>query len=267
MVYFIAIPSYKRSMVLLHRTLNFLERNSIDPKLIYVFIVEEEKEYYYRVLEQTHTEWYAKINIVVGIKGIAKQREFIENYFKEGDHIVMMDDDIQDIAYGDPNEEVSLDELINNNFELCKKEDAYIWGLYPVGNPFYTKNNRWYSTDLRYICGALFGIINRPTNQDLKCVLTYDNGSLEDFERSIRYWYHDKKVIRLNKVCIKTKYFGKDGGGLGKLEDRIDIFEVNAKLLHAHYPTITKLRFKKRGYTDITLNDHSGQTLRHKKQN
>ena len=65
--YFIAIPSYKRSMVLLHRTLNFLERNSIDPKLIYIFIVEEDKEDYYRVLER-----YATISIVVGVKGLAK---------------------------------------------------------------------------------------------------------------------------------------------------------------------------------------------------
>ena len=260
MVYFIAIPSYKRSMVLLHRTLNFLERNSIDPKLIYIFIVEEDKNDYMEIPIYLYKE------LVIGVKGIAQQREFIENYFKEGDHIVMIDDDIQDILYGDPNEEVPLDELINNNFELCKKEDAYIWGLYPVGNPFFTKNNRWYSTHLTFICGALFGIINRPTNQDLKYVFTYDNGNLEDFERSIRYWYHDKKVIRLNKVCIKTKYFGKDGGGLGNLEDRIVQFELNAKLLHAHYPTITRLRFKKSGYTDIALNDHSGQTLRHKKQ-
>lgn len=52
MVYFIAIPSYQRSRVLIYKTLNFLERNSIDPKLIYIFIVEEEKDFYSRVLKQ-----------------------------------------------------------------------------------------------------------------------------------------------------------------------------------------------------------------------
>jgi len=253
MPYTIAIPSYKRSMVLLYRTLNFLERNSIDPKLIYIFIIEEDKEDY----DQIPTYLYNKM--VVGVKGIVKQREFIENYFKEGDHIVSLDDDIQDLIFAKPEEEIPLDEFLNNAFELCKKESAFIWGVYPVGNPFYANRNKWYSTHLTFIIGCFYGFINRPNKEELKGILTNNK---EDIEKSIRYWYCDKKVIRFNTVCVKTKYMGKDGGGLGRLEDRLQDMENAVKLLHAHYPSITRIRIKKNGEYDLVLNDHSGQTLK-----
>jgi len=256
MPYTIAIPSYKRSMVLLYRTLNFLERNSIDPKLIYIFIVEEDKEDY----DQIPTYLYNKM--VVGVKGLVKQREFIDNYFKEGDHIVSLDDDIQDLIFAKPEEEIPLDEFLNNAFELCKKESAFIWGLYPVGNAFYAQKNRWYSTHLTYIIGAFYGYINRPTNDEIKCPLTYNGQNAEDYERSIRYWLHDKKVIRFNTVCIKTLYFGKDGGGIGLLQDRLESMEFHCKLLHAHYPSYTRLKIKKNGLYQLVLRDGSGQTLK-----
>jgi len=256
MSYVIVIPSYKRSMVLLYRTLNFLERNSIDPKLIHIFIVEEDLEDY----SQIPTYLYNKM--IVGVKGLGPQRKFIENYFDEGTYVVSIDDDIQDIIFAKPDEEIPLHEFLNNAFEICKKEGAYIWGLYPVGNAFYAKNNKWYSTHLTYIIGALYGYINRPKNEEIKCPLTFNDGSMEDFERTIRYWLHDKKVIRFNTVCIKTNYFGTDGGGLGKFKDRLASMEQYAKLLHAHYPTITRIKIKKDGLYNLVLKGGEGQTLR-----
>jgi hypothetical protein len=256
MPYTIAIPSYNRPIILLYKTLNFLERNSIDPKLIYIFIVEEDLDDY----SQIPTYLYNKM--VIGVKGIVKQREFIDNYFKEGDHIVSIDDDIQDLIFANPHEEIPLDEFLNNAFELCKKESAFIWGLYPVGNAFYAQKNKWYSTHLTYIIGAFYGYINRPTNEEIKCPLTYNGQNGEDYERSIRYWLHDKKVIRFNTVCIKTTYFGKDGGGIGLLQDRLESMKFHCKLLHANYPSYTRLKIKKNGLYQLVLKDGSGQTLK-----
>lgn len=255
-MYVIAIPSYKRSMLLLYKTLNFLERNSIDPKLIHIFIVAEDVEDYKQIPKYLYND------LIVGVKGLVKQREFIDNYFDEGTHIVSLDDDINDIIFAKPEEELPLDEFLQQSFELCKKEGAYLWGLYPVGNPFYAARNRWYSTHLTYICGCFFGYINRPTNMDIKCVLTYKDDSMEDFERSIRYWYHDKKVIRFNTICVKTQYFGKDNGGMGNFQSRLGSMEEHARLIHAHYPTITRVYLKKSGMYNLRLNDHSGETLR-----
>ena len=254
--YVIAIPSYKRSMILLYKTLNFLERNSIDPKLIYIFIVEDDIEDYKQIPKYLYND------LIVGVKGLVKQREFIDNYFDEGTHIISIDDDIQDIIYANEHEEIPLDDFLNNAFELCKKEQAYIWGLYPVANPFFAKNNKWYSIHLTYICGAFYGYINRPKLEDIKCVLTYNDGNGEDFERSITYWLYDKKVIRFNTICIKTVYFGKDGGGLGGMASRKESMEFYCKFLHAHYPAYTRVYVKKNGVYNLRLNDHSGQTLR-----
>jgi hypothetical protein len=256
MSYVIAIPSYKRSILLLYKTLNFLERHSIDPKLIHIFIIEEDRADYNQIPSYLYND------LISGVKGIAKQREFIDHYFEEGAHIVSLDDDIEDIVFAKPEEELPLDEFFKQSFELCKKEDAYLWGIYPVGNPFYASHNKWYSTHLTFICGCFYGYINRPKLEDIKCVLTYNNGNMEDFERSIRYWYYDKKIIRFNTICVKTKYFGTDGGGMGNLQSRMGPMEECVRLLHAHYPTITKVYLKKNGIYNLRLNDHSGQTLR-----
>jgi len=253
MTYVIAIPSYKRSMILLYKTLNFLERNSIDSNLIYIFIVAEDKDDYMQIPRYLYKE------LVIGVKGIVPQREFIENYFYEGDHIVSIDDDIQDLIFSKPEEEISLNEFFTEAFNLCKKEDAYIWGVYPVANPFYANRNKWYSTHLTFIIGCFYGFINRPKREELKCTLTNNK---EDYERCIKYWYYDKKVIRFNTVCVKTKYCGTDGGGLGTLSSRITDMELAVKLLHANYPSVTRIRIKKSGEYDLVLNDHSKQTLR-----
>ena len=254
-MYVIAIPSYKRSMILLYKTLNFLERNSINSNVIYIFITEEDKDDYMQIPRYLYKE------LVIGVKGIVQQREFIENYFHEGDHIVSIDDDIQDLTFARQDEEIPLDCFLQNAFELCKNEGAFIWGVYPVGNAFYAMRNKFYTTHLTFICACFYGFINRPKLEDIKSVLTYNNADMDDYERCIRYWYYDKKIIRFNTIYVKTKYFGNDGGGLGNLQSRLGSMEDSARLLHAHYPTITKVYLKKNGIYNLRLNDHSGQTL------
>ena len=254
-MYVIAIPSYKRSMLLLYKTLNFLERHSIDPKLIHIFIIEEDREDYNQIPRYLYND------LISGVKGLVQQREFIDHYFDNGTHIISLDDDIEDIIFSNQEQEIPLNEFFTNAFDLCIKEEAFLWGMYPVGNPFYARRNKWYSTHLTFICGCFFGYINRHKLEDIKCVLTYNNANMEDFERCIRYWYHDHKIIRFNTVCVKTKYFGNDGGGMGNLQSRISSMQDSARLLHAHYPSITKIYLKKNGMWNLRLNDHSGQTL------
>ena len=52
-----------------------MERNSIDPKLIHIFIVEDDIEDYKQIPKYLYND------MIVGVKGIVKQREFIDNYF------------------------------------------------------------------------------------------------------------------------------------------------------------------------------------------
>ena len=256
MSYKIAIPSYHRNIIIQTHTLAFLTKNKIDSALIYIFIVEEDLPLY----NEIPTELYNQL--IIGEKGLVQQREFIERYFEQDSHIIFIDDDIKYLLFSVEKYE-TLDIFFKFCFETCIKEYAFIFGLYPVGNAFFAERNNLYSTQLTYICGALYGVINRMNNPE--CIITRENGNKEDVERSIKYFFKDGKVIRFNTVCIVTKYYNSVGG-LGRLSDRIHSMQLLSELLHKEYPTITKVKVRKNGLYEIVLNDHTGKTMKKTKE-
>ena len=86
----IVIPSLSRTNILKTQTLHTLQRFGIHKSLITIFVVEEELEQYKKEIGEDY-------KIVVGVKGLVQQREFIENFFPAGTWIVSFDDDIKDI--------------------------------------------------------------------------------------------------------------------------------------------------------------------------
>ena len=252
--YRIVIPSYHRDNIIQTHTLAYLERNNIDPNIVFIFIVEEDFELYDKIPKRLFNK------LIIGEKGIVYQREFIENYFEPGSKIISFDDDIKDLLFTVEQYE-NLDTFFNLCFDICIKEKSFIFGLYPVGNPFFANKNKLYSTHLTYICSAVFGYINKENNKNPRCVITRDNGNKEDVERSIKYFLEDGKVVRFNTVCIKTKYYNTVGG-LGLLCDRIAPMKLYSELLYKEYPDITKIKIRKNGLYELILNDHSRQTLR-----
>ena len=91
--YVIAIPSYKRPDTFIKRTFPLLIKYKIDPSKIHVFVANnEEKEAYEKILEG-----YAYGKIIIGEVGIMEIRNFMANYFDEGQRIFYLDDDIYEI--------------------------------------------------------------------------------------------------------------------------------------------------------------------------
>ena len=91
--YVIAIPSYKRPKTLKNQTLKVLKDYKIEPQRIYIFVADkEEKKIYENEIDEKD---YNKI--VIGLPGIKNIRNFMPNYFKEGQYIFYMDDDIVNI--------------------------------------------------------------------------------------------------------------------------------------------------------------------------
>lgn len=258
MSYKIVIPSYHRHNVIQTNTLAYLHNNNIDPINIWIFIVEEDLILYNEIPKHLYNQ------LIVGVKGLVHQREFIDTYFEPGTHIVSFDDDIKDLLFTVESYD-TLDMFFKFCFEICSKEQAFIFGLYPVGNPFFAQKNCLYSTHLTYICGAVFGYINRTPPLVPIITMATGDGNKEDVERSILYFLQDGKVIRFNTVCIKTKYYGMVGG-LGTLQDRILPMKLNSELLHEQYPTITKIKIRKNGLYELVLNDHSGCVLKKTKE-
>ena len=249
MNFVIAIPSYNRPNIIQINTLKLLKENNIPNHLIHIFIVEEDLDAYNTI----PTDLYG--TLVIGVKGIIPQRNFISNYFTEGQFIVSLDDDIKNITFV-PSEQIPLIDFFNKAFDTCVKENAHIWGLYPIANLFYLNKNLEYSTHLTFICGALYGYVNRPNNKLLECSVTSKYlGNKDDVERSILYWLNDKKMVRFNRIGILTKFYNK--GGLGILQDRLpDIIKETIDLNNA-YPTLTKIKIRKNGIYEILLKDKS----------
>jgi len=74
----VAIPSYGRSTVIDQKTLSFLRKEGIPESWVSVFVVREE-EIIYRSVLATFISHGGKI--IVGVKGLVQQRDFIQSYY------------------------------------------------------------------------------------------------------------------------------------------------------------------------------------------
>ena len=266
--YVVCVPSYKRANICKDKTLTTLKNFNISNKCIYVFVAnKEEYDIYNKIIPKN---MYYKL--IIGKKGLVNQREFIQNFFPKDKNIVMMDDDIQDIdlSLSPKFKNHSLNQFFKEAFEICRKHNSYIWGVYPVYNPFFREPKQEVSTTLKFIVGTFYGIINRPNDKSLKLnISTKFKDQKEDVERTIKYFLKDGVVIRFNKVGFKTKYYGTEGG-MGNFNMRlIPNKQVSYKFKHL-YPNLGNIKIRKNGMTEFvlkplsTLNSNKSKTKKHK---
>lgn len=267
MSYVVCIPSYKRAQLCNEKTLSTLKKNKISKDKIYVYVADkEEYELYKKTLDP---DLYGKL--VVGKKGLVPQRQFIMDQWPEAKHIVFFDDDVQSIDLSMSTfKNKSLNDFFNHAFDECKKYKSFIWGVYPVFNPFFRKGRSEVTTAQNYIVGAFYGIINRPKLKSIQLTLTKENGQKEDVERTIKYFIQDGVVLRFNKIGFVTKYYGKEGG-LGTFEARLKPMLEASKLLKKTYPEYGEISTKKNGMTEFRLkkiaSKYEPKTLKNKKSN
>jgi hypothetical protein len=248
--YVVCIPSYKRSEVCRDKTLATLKKMNISSSKIYVYVAnKEEYDEYEKVLDK---KTYNKL--IVGIKGLVPQRKFITEQWPEGKHIVFFDDDIQsiDLTMSSRFKGKSLESFFKEAFKECKEQKSFIWGVYPVFNPFFRKSRPEISTCLNYIVGAFYGVINRPNLKSIQLTITKENGQKEDVERTIKYFIEDGIVLRFNRIGFVTKYYGKSGG-LGTFEARLKPMLEASQKLKKQYPEYGEISTKTGGMTEFRL--------------
>ena len=171
MSYVVCIPSYKRAQICTEKTLAMLKANGIEKSKIYVYVANrEEYAEYLQVLDKGS---YNKL--IIGQKGLVQQRRFISGQWPEGKNIVYIDDDVKSIDLK-MSEYKTLDAFFKSAFAECRRQKSYIWGIYPVYNPFFRKGQKPISTCLNYIVGAFYGNINRPHLKAIRTTLTEENG-------------------------------------------------------------------------------------------
>jgi hypothetical protein len=246
MGYVVAIPSYNRPNEIVKKTLKTLKDGGISTNAIYIFVANDnERKKYEDIVSK---DLYGKI--VVGKLGIANQRIFIKHYFKENQQVVSIDDDVEALFRMTNTEPAKLikitnvDKFFKDAFDRLHKEKLFIWGIYPVRNPFFMQNK--VTTSLKFIIGALYGFIVRKTPE---LEPSTNAEGKEDYEQSILYYKKDGGVLRYNNITIKTKFLAK--GGLG--EDRFAMNKKAAEYLQKTYPDLVTMFFRKNGMSEIRL--------------
>jgi len=224
----------------------------IPKQIVHVYVANKaEYESYKNRLDE---DLYSHLH--VGVVGLVQQREYIMSQWTEGQHIVFLDDDIAAIDFSlfGVFRNATLHHFMEHAFQTCKKHGAFIWGVYPVYNPFFRAPKQECTTYLSYVVGAFYGIINRPSEnkKSLRLTLTRKNGQKEDVERTIKYFLKDGVIVRFNKVGFVTKYYGKEGG-LGTFKDRLEPMREASMALARRYPDLGYLIERKTGMTEFRL--------------
>ena len=248
--YIVCIPSYKREKVCNEKTLSTLHKHKIDPKKIYVYVANEEDYEIYK--NHLNSKLYNKL--VIGKKGLVPQRQFISEQWSANKNIVFFDDDVEsiDLSLSPKFKNHNLDYFIKDAFHECRENHSYIWGVYAVFNPFFRKTKPEMSTELKYIVGAFYGIINRPNEKKVQLIITKENGQKEDVERTLKYFINDGIVLRFNRIGFKTKYYGKEGG-LGQFEERLEPMKQACKKLEEKYSEYGHTKVRSNGMSEFVL--------------
>lgn len=248
MDYVIAIPSYRRALILRDKTLTMLRNKCIPRERVFVFVANQDEHLAYQSIDP---EWYNEM--IIGVVGLVAQRQFIDNYFPEGTHIIQIDDDIIDVDLSlSKFNDISLDEFFRFAFKDIIERNAFIWGVYPVYNPFFRKKNKETTECLTYIIGALFGYINRHLPELCLSIAQKHGDNKEDVERTILFFLKDGKTVRYNKVGIITKFYGVSGG-LGNFKNRLSPMLEASKELADKYGSMGRIKTRKNEMTEFVF--------------
>lgn len=204
----IAIPTIARAETIKKKTINYLAKTDIDFSEVDLFLSDgNELKAYKESLKD-----YPINFIVTDKKHVNTQRNFMVDYYKEGQLVLGIDDDIQSIEMRISEKKtmplLNLTEFVDQAFEISQQHKFDMWGVNAVLNPYFMRNN--ISFNLKYIVACFYGW--RNTHQQKAYVSTNPEYGKEDYERSIRYYMADGGLTRFNYVSPKTKYYSEDGG-------------------------------------------------------
>lgn len=228
----IVIPSYGRPNNV--KTLDLLKNEDL-LQYVTLFVVEEEYDAY--------RANYSDVKIIVGELGIVNQRNFISDYYNDGEIIISMDDDIEDYTH---RENKPMKVWINDCIEYLKNSKCELISFPPSSNPFFCKGKEF--NEGRYLAVGMFHIYK---NDKHKLTIPY----LEDYERSLHYIHKNDAVIRYGFVCFGTKYFADGGCNITRTRD--SYLHSVYKILYA-FPNDLTYNIKKsgmmRGLPNVKIN-------------
>lgn len=228
----IAIPSYRRADILRKKTLAYLSEQHFPADKITIFVSSDDEKKTYE--DELVLGSYARI--VVAIPGLANKLNFIRQYYPEGTAVLRVDDDIRRIKMLQPR---PLFPLVQELFEVSKREGCSLWGIYPVNNLFFCKER--VLVGKVYVIGCFHGFFN-----DKSVVFPPEISSQEDKWLSLTHYKKEGKCLRYEGICPDTTYFAHNG-----LEEwRKAHHEESVKKMLELFPTECVRKERKDGYAD-----------------
>ena len=250
----IAIPSYKRPLILTTQTLQTIKNLGADLSRVTVFTANSEETAIYKTATQAVG---LDINIITAVPGLTACRIWYNTqYYSEGTRILNLDDDIASLHVKRGENKLgpyegTLDALVQSGFGVCEEYGARLWGINAALNGLFLKNTT--TVGLRYVCGIFHGsYAGDPAlcGEDREV-----QSSGEDFETTLRSFKLYGKVVRLDGYAPKTKYFAQ--GGIqaeigGKAERDAHHREMLTKIA-ADFEGLAKVYEKAGGVTNLRL--------------
>ena len=246
----VAIPSISRAETITKKTLNYLKQTDIDMSKVDIFLSNPNEEQAYR----NNLKDYPVNIIISNTNHVNTQRNFIIDYYKEDELILGIDDDIDLVAMKVDDKNTiqlnSLTDFVEQAFTISLDKNFDMWGVNPVINPYFMKNNVTFN--LKYIVACFYGW--RNNHEEKAYVSTNPEYGKEDFERSIRYYIADGGVTRFNYVAPKTKYYSEKGGIQNYRT--VEYEETAVKWLLKTFPMYCKRNTKSKSkYPEVRLID------------
>ena len=219
-----------------------LKDNKISADKIHLVVHTKEQAKMYE--EGIPKEMYNSIIITNDNKGIYGQMNWIFKHFKEGQHIVKLDDDISSFKKLQGEKLVkmyNIGDVINEGFKLCEQKGFKLFGIYPVANAYFMKSQKDYTEDLRFVVGAFMGIINQRDNQIDTAIKIKG-----DYEYAIKSYLKNGGMIRFNRIAFNYDITKNEG-------DRINTMKDDAKILIRKYPDLVKENIRRGDMGEILL--------------
>jgi hypothetical protein len=241
----IAIPSLGRADNIITLKNNLLKGFYGDVKII---VPHNQVSHYEQSIEYNKYDDECLIDVVgCGEQGIGATRTFILNeYHKNYDYIVMIDDDIEKLSrvrHGAVVEKCHLRLWIKEAIKTLEERNAYFGGITLCPNIYYAKDT--ISNNLKYISGALqiYRSSERPIPQNYL-------RHFEDYYNCIEYFLRDGIICRWNGIIPTTKNYNPNGGicaDYGSLAIRLkDAEKVAEELLENYGSKVLKIVHKKK---------------------
>lgn len=236
MKYKVAIPSIYRADILNQCTLSFLKQSKVDMERVYVFTTADCLQEYKKKLPND-------INIIEhGCNGIQETRNYIRRFFKHGETIVGMDDDVKgfwemvDSKTIKPNKELTLlTNLIVKHMEINRTK---LGGVNMVTNPFFMNHKIHTKNCLLPACFYVF--IN-----DHNIMMENPFKLTEDGEMCIKVFKEFGSLIRLNYIGLDMLPNKLTEGGIQKImtnDERSIIQKKSDEWLVQEYPEYCSIK-------------------------